>query len=102
MATYYDSHHPYEEIQAFSDVFIRLFSPLVDDDDLIWHWDTEDRDITVLQGGNWLYEEKGKEPIKLVVGYRHLIPKGVWHRIIKGDDDLIIRLTKIQNKSNDE
>ena len=35
---------------------IRTFSPDVDDDELKWHQDLNDRKITVIEGGGWSFQ----------------------------------------------
>jgi hypothetical protein len=82
---------PYKEIIS-GDHFIREFSPEIDFEDLKWHRDYEDRLVTPLEANDWLYQEDNKLPI--AISKDIFIPKGVWHRVIKGTTPLKIKLIK--------
>ena len=75
--------------------FIRTFSENVDEMDLIWHTDRENRIIEVLEGNNWKFQFDEELPLKLTNGLNISIPKGKIHRIIKGNGPLKIKLQKI-------
>ena len=47
---------PFEEKQIDQFNFIRTFSAGVDEMDLIWHADKENRIITVLEGNGWKFQ----------------------------------------------
>ena len=72
---------------------IRIFSKDAKSEELIWHVDLEDREITVLSG-DWLFQFDNELPFELNIGSKLLIPKGQWHRVIKGSIDLKIRIIK--------
>lgn len=82
---------PYKEI-THEDYVIRIFYPDVDSDELKWHRDREDRKVTVLNDNDWFYQEDNKLPIPLkdVI----IIPKGLWHRVIKGTTELKVLIEK--------
>jgi hypothetical protein len=82
---------PYNEI-ASGDYFIREFSPDVDFDDLKWHRDYEDRLVEPLAPNDWQYQEDNKLPV--TIDKTIFIPKGLWHRVIKGTTPLKIKLIK--------
>lgn len=88
------SHFPFQEVPLGENVFIRLFVKDLPSDELIWHWDKEDRTIEVLQSGGWSYQERDKKSRKLKNRETFSIHTGVWHRILKGSGDLIIKVTK--------
>jgi hypothetical protein len=82
--------NPYSEIGA-----IRIFSPNVDDYELEWHVDFEDRMVEVIESENWKLQFDNKIPQELLVGQKIFIEKMAWHRIIKGDGPLTVKITKL-------
>lgn len=84
------SNKPYIEEDS-----IRTFSPDVEDEELEWHVDFEDRMITIIQSENWKLQFDNKIPQALLNGQEILIKKMAWHRIIKGDGPLIVKITKL-------
>jgi len=84
---------PYDEITLSDNEFIRTFSGSLDNDELKWHWDEEDRIIESLHETNWMFQFDNELPIKIQGKIE--IKKGVWHRLIKGDSDIRIKIKKI-------
>lgn len=74
---------------------IRTFETNVDDYELEWHVDFEDRMIKIIQASNWKLQFDNKVPSKLTNNQEIFIEKMAWHRIIKGDGPLIIQITKL-------
>ena len=70
---------------------IRTFSKDVDEMELIWHTDNEDRDIEVLEGEGWQFQRDNELPLVLKEGDRIFIPRHQVHRVIKGETDLKIK-----------
>jgi len=66
----------------------------VDESDLVWHTDEENRLITVLEGEGWRFQRDNELPIELSKGDKLKIPEGQIHRILKGTTDLIIKIEK--------
>ena len=66
----------------------------VDEMDLIWHADKENRIITVLEGNGWKFQFDEELPIKMRKGKSISILKGRLHRVIKGNGILKINLQK--------
>lgn len=66
----------------------------IDESDLVWHTDKENRVITVLEGEGWRFQRDNELPIELSKGDRLKIPEGQIHRILKGKSDLIIKIEK--------
>ena len=85
---------PFEEKQIDQFNFIRTFSADVDEMDLIWHADKENRIITVLEGNGWKFQFDEELPIKMRKGKTISILKGRLHRVIKGNGILKIKLQK--------
>ena len=46
---------PFTEQQINTQLFIREFSADVDEMELIWHTDREDRVVSVIEGNNWKF-----------------------------------------------
>ena len=85
---------PFEEEKIDQYNFIRTFPADVDEMDLIWHADKENRIITVLEGNGWKFQFDEELPIEMTEGLSISILKGRLHRIIKGKGPLKINLQK--------
>ena len=85
---------PFEEKQIDQFNFIRTFSADVDEMDLIWHADKENRIITVLEGNGWKFQFDEELPIEMTDGLSISIFEGRIHRVIKGEGPLKIKLQK--------
>ena len=85
---------PFKEEQIDQYNFIRTFSADVDEMDLIWHADKENRIITVLEGNGWKFQFDEELPIEMTKGKSISILKGIIHRVIKGNGPLVIKLQK--------
>jgi hypothetical protein len=70
----------------------RTFCPNIDSDELKWHQDLNDRKVTVIEDGGWSFQLEDSLPSKLQVAQQIMIPKFVWHRVIKGHGDLIVEI----------
>ena len=86
-------NNPYQEIQQ-GEITIRTFKKDVQDDELVWHRDKEDREVRVVKGSDWLFQREDNLPILLKEGDIIQIKKEEWHRIIKGRTDLIVEIRK--------
>ena len=72
---------------------VRTFSQNIDESELVWHQDREDRVVDPLYPTDWLIQFDNELPKRIT---RLLfIPKGTYHRVIKGTGDLIIRVKKL-------
>jgi|LauGreSBDMM110SN_4_FD.fasta_scaffold18614_4 hypothetical protein len=86
---------PFDEIQLTtgpSEIVIRKFSESLDDEELKWHWDDEDRVIHSICRTDWMFQFDNQLPQPIIS--RISIPKGEWHRLIKGTGDLQIIVEK--------
>ena len=90
---------PYEIVEVGIDYQIRRFSINVDPEELLWHRDNEDRLIEVISGSEWYLQKENLLPEKLKINENYFIRNREWHRIIKGIDDLIIKIKFIENKN---
>jgi hypothetical protein len=82
---------PFEQI--FGDNFrIRIFSQNVDENELKWHQDEENRFIIPLHDTDWKIQLDNQLPISLIKNQVIEIPKYLWHRVIKGSNNLKIKI----------
>jgi hypothetical protein len=75
------------------DIFIREFNQNTDSGEFMWHRDYEDRIIESIEITDWKIQLDNELP-KAIEG-KVFIPKGIYHRLIKGSDDLKIKLIKL-------
>jgi len=71
---------------------IRTFEESVDSNELVWHRDREHRLVHVLSGRGWKLQHDDALPIELNIGEDHYIPQMTFHRLIKGEGSLVVRL----------
>lgn len=83
---------PYTEKHLSENTSERLFNETLDDDDLKWHYDEEDRLVESINHTDWMIQMDNQLPEKFVGQF--FIPKGVYHRIIKGTQDCIVKIIK--------
>lgn len=76
---------------------IRTFSVNANESEFVWHRDREDREIEVLEGIGWQFQYDDTLPNYIKEGDRFVINKMQYHRLIKGKNDLMIRITKNGN-----
>ena len=87
---------PYTE-QKTGNIIRRTFSHLVESEELTWHRDREDRIVIPLNENDWMVQFDNELPISFEKEI--FIPKGVMHRIIKGNGDLKLRIkNKVKKK----
>jgi hypothetical protein len=84
--------YPFEEEKESENIYIRIFSKDIDEYELKWHWDEQDRIIESLEKTDWEFQFDNELPISF--DREIFIPKGVIHRIIKGSNDLKLRVIK--------
>lgn len=82
---------PYFE-EKHKNFVVRTFSEKLDEDELKWHVDEEDRLVVPVNETNWLFQRENElpEPINGPIKIR----SGEWHRVIKGDGDLVVKIYK--------
>lgn len=76
--------------ETFDGKILRTFSSEVNEDELKWHYDLKDRKIQIIKGDNWELQMDNELPEKLTPLKDYFIPKGVYHRVIKGQGDLVV------------
>jgi len=85
---------PYTTTPITQTSVIREFSSEVDPMDLVWHQDEEDRTIEILEGNGWQLQRDNELPLALQEGDSIFIPMGQIHRVIKGNTNLKLQITK--------
>ena len=71
---------------------IRTFDSSVPNEELVWHRDKKDREITVLNGEDWKIQFENNIPEKLMKGKLYKIKAMEYHRLIKGNKGLTLRI----------
>jgi len=84
---------PFTEEQIGENLFIRTFKKETDSGEMQWHRDREDRIIEPIEETSWKFQLDNELP--KIIKEKIYIPKGVYHRLIKGDGDLKIKLQKL-------
>ena len=77
---------------------LRGFSQDVDQSHLAWHRDREDRKIIVVEGRGWKFQRDNHLPESISAGDTISISAGEYHRLLKGDTDLIVTIVKEEKK----
>lgn len=83
---------PYKQVTISEGVFAREFSSKADPEELVWHRDQEDRLITVTESAGWKIQRDNEMPVEMKAGDQFFIPALEWHRVIKGDGNLLIEV----------
>ena len=83
---------PFVQTKLDENRALRTFNESVDNSELIWHMDREDRLITVLESNDWKLQMDNALPVKLEKGRTYFIPKMTYHRVIKGSGSLVLEL----------
>lgn len=83
---------PYKNKTIDATTFIREFSIDVNENELVWHRDKNDRIIQLIEGENWYIQFDNFMPEKLTKNEEIFIPKNTFHRVIKGTTPLIIKI----------
>jgi hypothetical protein len=71
---------------------IREFTESVENEELVWHRDKESRVVNVLSGTGWQLQHDDELPIQLNQGEEYYIPKMTYHRLLKGQGNLVVRI----------
>lgn len=79
---------------------IRRFDSSVPDADLEWHRDLQDRVVEVVNGNGWMLQMDNQVPTEMVSGQTYFIESKSWHRIIKGNGDLVLKITESKSEED--
>lgn len=83
---------PYIDKEIETNVVIREFDAELDSQELSWHRDNEDRIVEVIGETDWMFQRDNELPIKMEGKIEIL--KHQWHRAIKGNGKLVLKITK--------
>ena len=89
-----DDDLPFEEVKE-NGIKTRLFKENINNGELKWHFDKQDRKVKVVKSNNWMLQMDNDIPKPLKEGQTIFIPKGVYHRVIKGQGDLIVKIKEL-------
>ncbi len=87
------NNFPFKETSLGSDEYIREFSKDVDSHELEWHRDREDRIVEVIENDGW--EVQIDDQLPKLLKDKLFIPKETYHRVIKGNGKLIVKIVKL-------
>lgn len=74
---------------------VREFPCSIEDEDLVWHRDEKDRLIKVIRGSGWSIQFENSLPVPLIENVSYWIEKDEWHRLIKGENSLLIKILEM-------
>lgn len=87
----------WQQTHISAHTFERVFSCEVSDVELVWHRDHLPRHITVCEGSGWQFQLDNQLPRELNVGDQFEMTAQVYHRLIKGDTDLKLRICESES-----
>jgi quercetin dioxygenase-like cupin family protein len=85
---------PYTDHTTQQQKFIRTFSADVNSTELVWHRDRSDREVKVISGQGWKFQHDNQIPQQLSAGDVINVKKNQFHRLLKGQDELILEITE--------
>ena len=86
---------PFHE-HTIDNKIVRTFPVDVDELELVWHQDNKDRLVQILEPGGWSYQQENELPSKLEKGQRIFIPKLVWHRVLMGEEPMVVSIEEFE------
>jgi hypothetical protein len=86
---------PYKEKIISENRVVRTFKNDVEEGELTWHRDREDRIVFPINENDWFFQEDDSLPVKMQAGEPIIIESGVFHRILKGSSDLELEIFKV-------
>lgn len=84
--------NPYNETVISQNTVIREFSENIDPIELMWHRDDETRKVIPINQTDWKIQLENQLPIVITEPVE--IKRHEWHRLIKGNGDLVVRVCK--------
>lgn len=85
--------NPYTNLEITKEHIIREFSDETDIIELMWHRDNEDRIVEALHDTDWQVQIDNELPTSL--NKPIFIPKHQYHRVIKGNGKLRVKINKL-------
>jgi hypothetical protein len=87
--------NPYKDIEVTDEYIIREFNENIDPIELKWHRDRENRVVEIVGETDWKVQLENQLPTSMNTSI--FIPKGEWHRLIKGNGTLLLKINKIHD-----
>jgi hypothetical protein len=84
----------FQEKKIKENIYVRKFSNNLNESELKWHIDLEDRLLFPLHETDWKIQVDNKLPQKIVFNKSIFIESKIWHRLIKGNGDLYLLIIK--------
>ena len=84
--------NPYKDLEVTDFYIIREFSHDIDPIELLWHRDKEDRILEPQNITDWKIQLENNLPTS--INNPIFIPKGTYHRIIKGSGNVKLKIFK--------
>ena len=75
--------------------YFRTFDSNINEQELKWHWDNEDRIVVCEHDTDWLFQRDNELPHPIEKDTLIYITEGEYHRIIKGTGNLTLKVKKI-------
>jgi hypothetical protein len=88
------SGKPYTEKRIGENILLRTFGESVNNEELVWHRDRKDRIIEVVEGEGWKFQYDNQLPFALRQGDEFSVEAYDYHRLIKGNGPLVLRITE--------
>jgi hypothetical protein len=85
---------PYKERRLLDNQILREFNHNVNAEELEWHMDHSDRRVKVIEGHGWKLQLECGLPKEMIIGETYFIPHESWHRILKGQNSLIVLISE--------
>ena len=83
---------PYKDLEVTNEYIIREFDENIDPIELKWHRDNENRVVEIVGKTDWKLQLENQLPVS--INQPISIPKGEWHRVIKGNGKLTLKIIK--------
>jgi hypothetical protein len=87
-----ENKKPYRDLKVTNQYIIREFNADIDPIELKWHRDREDRIVEIVGNTDWKIQLENQLPTS--INESIFIPKGQWHRVIKGNGTLTLKINK--------
>jgi hypothetical protein len=81
---------PYTNIEVTNEYIIREFDENIDPIELKWHRDNESRIVEIIGQTDWKLQLDNELPTNINKPIH--IPKHKWHRVIKGNGNLKLKI----------
>ena len=86
------NNKPYTDYVVSKSEKIRIFYESIDSEELIWHQDEHDRTIFSFVDSDWKFQFDNELPFLINKRQIITIPKMTYHRLIKGTNNLILKI----------